>query len=65
MALAHGLGLKVVAAGVERLDQLDFLRGVDNDEYQGFVCSRPLPPAELERRLVAMARNDAQAVLES
>jgi EAL domain-containing protein (putative c-di-GMP-specific phosphodiesterase class I) len=65
VSLAHGLGLKVVAEGVERLDQLDFLRGVGNDEYQGFVCSRPLPAAELERRLVALARDGAQAAVES
>jgi diguanylate cyclase (GGDEF)-like protein len=65
VALAHGLGLKVVAEGVERLDQIDFLRGLGNDEYQGFVCSRPLPAAELERRLVAAARDGAQAALET
>ena len=55
IALAHGLRLRVVAEGVERADQLEFLRGLGNDEYQGFLFSRPLPAAEVERRLLALA----------
>jgi diguanylate cyclase (GGDEF)-like protein len=64
VALAHGLRLRVVAEGVERLDQLDFLRDLGNDEYQGFLFSRPLPAAELERRLLAISREVAPATLE-
>jgi EAL domain-containing protein (putative c-di-GMP-specific phosphodiesterase class I) len=52
VALAHGLRLTVVAEGVEREDQLDFLRSLGNDEYQGFLYSRPLPAHEIERRMV-------------
>jgi diguanylate cyclase (GGDEF)-like protein len=57
VALAHGLKLKVVAEGVEREEQLSFLRGLGNDEYQGFLHSRPMPAAELERKLLALARD--------
>jgi diguanylate cyclase (GGDEF)-like protein len=43
VALAHSLRLRVVAEGVERQEQLDFLRSLGNDEYQGFLHSEPLP----------------------
>lgn len=42
IAMAHSLGLKVVAEGVENQTQLDFLRGNDCDEVQGYLISRPI-----------------------
>jgi predicted signal transduction protein with EAL and GGDEF domain len=51
VALAHSLRLRVVAEGVEHKEQLDFLRGVGDDEYQGYLHSRPLPAEEFERYL--------------
>jgi EAL domain-containing protein (putative c-di-GMP-specific phosphodiesterase class I) len=42
--LAHNLGMKVIAEGVERKAQLDFLREHECDEIQGFYFSVPLPP---------------------
>lgn len=47
ISLGHSLGLKVVAEGVETLEQLAFLRGNDCDEIQGYLFSKPLPPEEL------------------
>ncbi len=52
IAMAHGLRLRVVAEGVENEGQLDFLRALNNDEYQSFLYSKPLPAAEIERRLL-------------
>ena len=46
-AMGHALGLHVVAEGVERKDQLEFLRELGCDEYQGFLISEPLPENEL------------------
>ena len=41
--LAHNLGLRVLAEGVETQDQLDFLRENGCEEIPGFLLSRPLP----------------------
>ena len=49
VSLAHSLRLKVVAEGVETAAQLDFLKAVGCDEYQGYHFSRPLPSREFER----------------
>ncbi|NUU33592.1 EAL domain-containing protein [Pseudomonas sp. C2B4] len=42
IAMAHGLSLKVVAEGVERREQLEFLKGEHCDEVQGYLISRPI-----------------------
>lgn len=42
IAMAHGLSLKVVAEGVERHEQLEFLRHECCDEVQGYLISRPI-----------------------
>ena len=46
VSLAHGLRLKVVAEGVETLEQLKFLQSVGCDQYQGYHFSEPLPATE-------------------
>lgn len=44
IVLAHNLGLRVLAEGVETQDQLDFLREHGCEEIQGYIVSKPLPP---------------------
>jgi EAL domain-containing protein (putative c-di-GMP-specific phosphodiesterase class I) len=52
VALAHGLGLEVVAEGVETAEQLDRLRELGCDEMQGYLFSRPLTPEGFEQLLM-------------
>ncbi|MCL5060347.1 MAG: EAL domain-containing protein [Candidatus Thermoplasmatota archaeon] len=45
--LAHALSLRVVAEGVEQVEQLDFLRQNGCDEIQGYVVSKPQTPGKV------------------
>jgi diguanylate cyclase (GGDEF)-like protein len=45
--LAHALGLKVVAEGVETAGQRDILIGMNCDEMQGFYFARPMAAESL------------------
>jgi EAL domain-containing protein (putative c-di-GMP-specific phosphodiesterase class I) len=47
IGLAHNLGMKIVAEGVENHEQLDYLVARGCDEVQGFYFSRPLPADQL------------------
>ena len=58
VVLAHSLGLRVVAEGVESRIQRDALVALEADVYQGYLCSKPLAADEFEalvRIPVAMA----------
>jgi diguanylate cyclase (GGDEF)-like protein len=50
-AMARGLGLDVVAEGVETEEQLAFLRGQDCPFAQGYLLDRPVWPEEIDRLL--------------
>jgi diguanylate cyclase (GGDEF)-like protein len=49
MSLARSLNLAVIAEGVERPQQVEWLRSRGCDEMQGFLLSRPLTAQILER----------------
>jgi diguanylate cyclase (GGDEF)-like protein len=48
ISLAHSLRLKVIAEGVETLEQLQLLAKLGCDQYQGFYFSPALLPAKFE-----------------
>lgn len=53
ISLAHALRLQVVAEGVETSEQMQFLSELGCEQYQGYLCSPPLPAAEFVRFVVA------------
>jgi diguanylate cyclase (GGDEF)-like protein len=55
IALAHGLNLEAVAEGVEKAEQVAFLRENGCDEIQGYYFSPPVWPEELEAMMAAGA----------
>jgi predicted signal transduction protein with EAL and GGDEF domain len=42
LKLAHAIGLKVVAEGVETIRQRDILLELGCDEFQGYLFARPM-----------------------
>ncbi len=54
ITMAHNLGLKVVAEGVETKGQLDFLHNENCDLVQGYLFSKPIP---LQQLLEALNKN--------
>jgi EAL domain-containing protein (putative c-di-GMP-specific phosphodiesterase class I) len=61
MAMAHALGLEVVAEGVETAEQLEFLAGMGCQQAQGYLFSQAVPAAIMRERITSR-RNDATKV---
>jgi len=51
--MAHQLGLKVVAEGVETEAELKLLQEYQCDEIQGFIFSRPIPATEFQKLVIS------------
>lgn len=47
IALGHSLGMKVIAEGVETVEELNYLRTMKCNEMQGYLFSRPVPAEEM------------------
>ena len=60
-ALANGLGMTATAEGVETPEQLDRIASEGCTEMQGFLFSRPLPAAEIERQFLQGRRPREQS----
>ena len=53
--LAHSLNLKVVAEGVERVAEREYLKNCDCDVMQGYLISPPVPKSVFETFLAAQS----------
>jgi EAL domain-containing protein (putative c-di-GMP-specific phosphodiesterase class I) len=62
IAMAHALGLRAVAEGVETAEQLSFLQRHGCDEVQGYHFAKPMPAADLTAFVASYsAAQDEQA----
>ena len=57
--LAHLLGMRTVAEGVETVQQLEHLTRLGSDFAQGYLLGRPTPPEDLASIVAAAATEDA------
>jgi predicted signal transduction protein with EAL and GGDEF domain len=60
--IATALGQKIVAEGVESLDQVAYLRKLGCHEFQGYLLAKPMSAAELEQWLEQRSRNPVHAL---
>ena len=60
IALARSFDMSVVAEGVETHAQAEMLKNLGCDEMQGYLLSRPLPAATLEKWLTSRLREEQQ-----
>jgi diguanylate cyclase (GGDEF)-like protein len=61
LSLAKSLSVTVTAEGIERPEQLEWLRSRGCHEAQGFLLSEPLTPKELERRFLSQGHAAPEA----
>lgn len=69
IAMAHTLGQKVVAEGVEKVDQFEFLRTYNCDVIQGYYFSKPLNKNDFteylnnQKKIIARSRDPVDGAL--
>ncbi len=51
VSLARNLNMRVVAEGIEKKEQVDFLISLGCDMIQGFYYAKPMPVAEFEEKV--------------
>jgi diguanylate cyclase (GGDEF)-like protein/PAS domain S-box-containing protein len=61
VALAHGLGIEVIAEGIETADQADRLRAMGCDRGQGWLFARAMPAEKLGHLLLGPDPDGARA----
>jgi diguanylate cyclase (GGDEF)-like protein len=63
IALAHALGMQVVAEGVETQEQLDALLEHGCQQAQGYLLARPLPSQAIRQLFVGSAQSHVLAAV--
>ena len=63
LSMAHHIGLKVIAEGVETREQLHFLRTADCSYYQGYLARPPIPQAQFRAELTVDWSDQTSLVL--
>jgi diguanylate cyclase (GGDEF)-like protein/PAS domain S-box-containing protein len=64
IAMAHGLGLKVIAEGVETEEQLSHLAKQGCERVQGYLFSRPVPADEITLMLEKQVQSQSDSLSE-
>jgi EAL domain-containing protein (putative c-di-GMP-specific phosphodiesterase class I) len=64
LGMAHGLGLEVIAEGVETAEEHSFLRDARCDSAQGYLFARPVPAERFETWFIVHRRHDARMLRE-
>ena len=59
IAMSHELGIRVVAEGIETQAQLDQLRKLNCDDFQGYLCAKPMSATQMTKWLRRL-KNDAK-----
>ncbi|NBC37421.1 EAL domain-containing protein [Novosphingobium sp. FSY-8] len=62
ITVSQVLGHKVIAEGIERPEQIAYLRARGCQEFQGYLLARPMPAAELERWLATRGESPVHAL---
>ncbi len=47
IAISQKMGFKTIAEGVETQEQHDLLKSLECDQFQGYLCSKPLPAKKI------------------
>jgi EAL domain-containing protein (putative c-di-GMP-specific phosphodiesterase class I) len=58
ISMGKSLKLKVIAEGVETVEELEFLQALGCDEAQGYFFSRPVPSGQFEALLVRQSASE-------
>ncbi len=62
--MAHALNMPVITEGVETADQVDFLKKMGCDAFQGYYFSAPLPVAAFEQKyLVPLEQTERRSCI--
>jgi EAL domain-containing protein (putative c-di-GMP-specific phosphodiesterase class I) len=62
ITLGHSLGMHVIAEGVETIDQLTLLRRFGCDQWQGYLCGKPVAAESLPELIERMEQDARRTV---